>query len=127
MEGGSSAVGDWEPTPRANNTRTLVFVGRTGNGKKATCNSILGRKAFNSRSSSSGVTNKCELHSTILNDGICINVIDTPGLFDFSDGGTESLGKEIVRCLELGEGGIHAFLVVFSVRNRFSQEEGATL
>ncbi|KAL9667502.1 hypothetical protein QQ045_001863 [Rhodiola kirilowii] len=125
--GGGSVVDGWEPTATAIDACTLVLVGRTGNGKSATGNSILGKKAFKSRPSSAGVTEKCERQSTILKDGTCINVIDTPGLFDFSEGGIESIGKEIVRCLDLAGGNIHAVLVVFSIRTRFSKEEEATL
>jgi len=48
------------------------------------------------------------------------------GLFDFS-AGSDFVGKEIVKCIDLAKDGIHAVLVVFSVRTRFSQEEEAAL
>ena len=82
--GGSSIDDDWELASPSGGPRTLVLVGCTGNGKSATGNSILQKKAFVSDANSAGVTRTCEMQRTVLYDGQILNVIDTPGTVSLS-------------------------------------------
>lgn len=103
----------------------LALVGRTGNGKSSAGNSILSEKFFKAKRSAQGVTSLSQGKIVTLGDGRRVNVIDTPGLFDMSSD-QKDIKQEILNCIGLAKDGVNAFILVFSIRNRYTKEEEAT-
>ncbi|XP_059178638.1 GTPase IMAP family member 7-like [Physella acuta] len=102
---------------------TLALVGKVGNGKSSSANSILGQNLFESSNSASSCT-YLTTAKHVIHGHYEIKVVDTPGVMDLDDKQEiANLASQLPGMMSVCPKGVHAMLLVLHFGTRYTKED----